>query len=82
MRFINYTIQHIPGKLLFTAEVLSRPPLRETAEELSFNAKETEQSVQSITASLPASAKRLKFYVKEQAFDKICEATLVTPVLF
>ena len=32
----------------------------------------TEQFVQSIKASLPASAKRLEFYVKEQATDEIC----------
>ena len=71
MRF-QYTIHHVPGKSLYTADMLSRAPLQETADKSGLIPSETEQFVQSITASLPASEERLEMYAKAQATDKLC----------
>ena len=71
MRF-QYTIHHVPGKSLYTADTLSRAPLQETADKSGLIPSETEQFVQSITASLPASEERLEMYAKAQATDKLC----------
>jgi len=70
MRF-QYTIHHVPGKSLYIADTLSRVPLQVTADEFSFNPRETEQFMQSITATVSASNERLEFYAKAQATDKI-----------
>ena len=56
MRF-SYSIQHIPGKLLYTADALFRPPMREkdidpqTLEKQS----EVESFIAIVTSHLPAS---------------------------
>jgi len=71
MRF-HYTIHHVPGKTLYTADTLSRAPLQEPVDESSVISQDTEQFVQSITDSLPATAKRLKTYAEAQARDNLC----------
>jgi len=71
MRF-HYTIRHVPSKNLYTADTMSRAPLRDTIDESSVASQDTEQFVQSITESLPASTKRLQLYGESQARDKLC----------
>ena len=72
MRF-QYVIQHVPGKTLYTADTLSRAPLKEIPDaNSSTSSQEIEQFVQAITAALPASPDRLDSYRKAQAEDSIC----------
>ena len=71
MRF-HYTIRHVPGKTLYTADTLSRAPLQDIIDESSVASQDTEQFVQSITDSLPASTKRLQSYGESQARDRLC----------
>ena len=71
MRF-QCTIQHVPGKSLYTADTLSRAPLRESCDATAISSRETEQFVQAIRTVLPASADRLETYAKKQANDRIC----------
>ena len=71
MRF-QYTIHHVPGKSLYTADTLSRAPLSEATDESSCSYSETEQFEQTITAGLPAGADHLQVYANVQANDRIC----------
>ena len=71
MRF-QYTIQHVPGKSLYTADTLSRAPLKNPCDAAIVNSEETEQFVRAIRAVLPASADRLETFAKHQANDNIC----------
>ena len=64
MRF-QYTIQHVPGKSLYTADTLSRAPLKDPSDTAAASSRETEQFVQAIRAVLPASADRLDEYAKK-----------------
>lgn len=64
MRF-QYTIQHVPGKSLYTADTLSRAPLKDPSDTAAVSCGETEQFVQAIRAVLPASADRLEVYTKK-----------------
>ena len=77
MRF-SYSIQHVPGKLLYTADTLSRAPLRgkdidpQTLEKQS----EVESFIATITSHLPASQQRLLVYQKAQATDPVCSRVI------
>ena len=72
MRF-QYTINHVPGKTLYTADALSRTPLQETSDTGDCTStNEIEQFVQVVTAALPANQDRLDSYRKAQAEDSIC----------
>ena len=63
----------MPGKTLYTADTLSRAPLKETQDaSSSSSSQEIEQFVQAITAALPASPDHLDSYHKAQAEDSIC----------
>ena len=73
MRF-SYSIQHVPGKLLYTADTLSRVPMRgkdidpQTLEKQS----EVESFIATIISHLPASQHRFQVYQKAQAADLVC----------
>jgi len=54
----------LKGKTLYNADTLSRAPLPETADKFSLISYDTEQFLQSIIASLPASADCLEIYAK------------------
>ena len=54
MRF-SYSITNVAGKLLYTADALSRAPLREDNPENSDKQAEVESFIATIIASLPAS---------------------------
>jgi len=72
MRF-HYTIHHVPGKTLYTADALSRAPLKGASDASGCSlSDEIERFVQAVTASLPANQDRLDSYRKAQAEDNIC----------
>ena len=67
----NYTIEYVPGKLLFTADTLSRAPLESSqADHRQAEAIETHVSV--IMSQLPADKECLETYSKGQAGDPVC----------
>ena len=64
----SYTIHHVPGKLLYTADTLSRAPLPISNDDTT-ESDEVEQFVASLTTSLPASNGRLQVYATAQDSD-------------
>lgn len=66
----SYGITHVPGKLLYTADTLSRAPTTQVTAEGEEVAMES--FVQAILSSLPASEARLKEYSKGQEEDGVC----------
>ena len=67
----DYHVCHVPGKLLFTADALSRAPLPETGDGLLQ--EEVESFVEGVTqTSLPATPTRLEEYRKAQEEDPVC----------
>ncbi|XP_033730104.1 uncharacterized protein K02A2.6-like [Pecten maximus] len=72
MRY-DYDINHVPGKLLYIADALSRAPLRqsEPPEEESFH-QEVEAYVDSILMNVPASEARLEEIRLKLREDSVC----------
>ena len=69
MRF-QYSISHVPGKLLYIADTLSRAPLSTSnADEMT---KDTEMFVQAAISGIPASKDYLEEYRKAQSQDIVC----------
>ena len=68
MRF-SYTISHVPGKDIATADVLSRAPIENTADGL--QEEEVNLYVDTVMASLPATDKRLKEIETHQDKDTL-----------
>jgi len=69
----QYSNQHVPRKTLYTADALSRAPLKEITDASSSSfSQEIEQFVQAITAAFPTSPDCLDSYCKAQAEDSIC----------
>ena len=71
MAKFSYTIQHVPGKLLYTADALSRAPLPASTDDMTESDK-VEYFVGSVTTCLPASSGRLQVYAAGQDSDSIC----------
>ena len=67
----NYTISHIPGKLLYTADTLSCAPVDST-EKTALVDTETEMFVQAVISQLPVSTSRLDDFRKAQNDDSTC----------
>ncbi len=67
----QYTIEHIPGKYLHTADALSRVPEATTENDTRLQ-EETEKLVVAFITRLPASKERHDEYSKAQAADPIC----------
>ena len=65
----NYTIEHVPGKLLYTADTLSRAPTADADVNALQSEEEVEVFMDAVVSSLPASAQRLQMY---QAEDSEC----------
>ena len=65
----SYSIVHVPGKLMYTADTLSRSPLKSDISELQEIA---ETFIDACVAHLPASNTRLDEYREAQAADPIC----------
>ena len=68
----DYTVQHVPGKLLYTADTLSRAPLDTEDEETTEFPAEVEAFVDCVIQSLPATSRQLENYRRAQAEDSIC----------
>ena len=75
MARFDYSISHIPGTLLHTADALSRAPLTHTGEVDELE-EEVEAYIGGIVASLPATEHRLHQFREEQARDPICSQVL------
>ena len=68
----DYAIEHVPGKLLYTADTLSRAPVCSAElEEMSFQ-EEVELSATEAVANLPASAQKIDLYKQKQHDDPTC----------
>ena len=65
----DYTIQHVPGKSLYTADALSRAP--ETSQPSCEEYSDTEYLIGAIVSLLPTNADRLEYYRKAQSDDDI-----------
>lgn len=70
MRF-SFTIAHVPGKELNTADTLSRAPVTEQDESNLSN--ETKEYVHAVVNNLPASEERLKVIREQQDQDQVCK---------
>ena len=68
----DYTVQHVPGKELFTADTLSRAPVSLTEEFTLQNKVETFVNLV-VNNSLPASKHRLDEYREAQSKDSVCQ---------
>ena len=68
----NYTIQHVAGKELYTADTLSRAPLPEEKETL-IEAADVEKYVEMVTENLPAGENRLEQYRQAKLKDETCK---------
>ena len=67
----DYSISHVPGKFLYTADALSRAPLKNCTSD--SDGSEIESFVQGVVVNLPANSDRL---------EKVCEAQESDPLLF
>ena len=66
MRF-QYTIHHVPGKTLYTADMLFRASLHDASDANILTPEKTEKYVEVVMASLPADQHRLDCNSKAQA---------------
>ena len=71
MRF-NYTISHVPGSELFTADALSRAPSSMPSQADQEIEDESMAYVSMITESFPASDSRLEQIIVHQTEDEVC----------
>ena len=69
----DYSITHVPGKLLYTADALSRDPLPHTEDDTS---KEDECLIAAQVSCLPASKTKLEEYREKQHADPICSTVI------
>ena len=71
MAKFNYNISHVPGKLLYVADTLSRDPVPH--QDPDSQQEEVEAFVNSVTTmSLPATKKQLETYSQSQEQDPVC----------
>ena len=67
----DYVISHVPGKLLVTADTLSRAPLPSVDTQTSLQ-EEADYLMEACIAALPASSHRLEEFCAAQAADSVC----------
>ncbi|XP_020913141.1 uncharacterized protein K02A2.6 [Exaiptasia diaphana] len=75
MRF-NYSILYVPGKLLYTADTLSRSPIDEPQEDDYTLSNEVEKFVISVIQSIPATDTRLEQIRQHQQEDDVCQTVI------
>ena len=70
MACYNYTVDHVPGKLLYTADALSRTPFKgkDSSDELQY---EEDSYIDSVISNLPSTPDRLEMYRQAQEKDLI-----------
>ena len=66
----DYSISHVPGKLLYTADTLSRAPITSSSD--CFDNMDMESFLHVIASSLPVNPDRLEVYCQAQKADPIC----------
>ena len=66
----TYSVVHVPGKLLYTADTLSRAPLDSL---IDIAEEEVEDFTSGVVAALPAGPDRLENYRQAQREDSICQ---------
>lgn len=71
MRF-DYSISHVPGKYLYTADTLSRAPVSTANNADNSFRKEVDSYVSLVFDNLPATDARLKQIQSQQEEDPIC----------
>ena len=69
----NYSISHVPGKELYTADALSRAPITSVSSTKEIDDNQTELFINAIVSSLHASADRLQEYRAAQQADNHCQ---------
>ena len=70
----DYTVCHVPGKHLYTADTLSRAPVAESEPDDNSLQEEVEAFVNSVVErSLPATEQRLDAYRHAQEQDPVCQ---------
>ena len=74
----DYSISHVPGKLLHTADTLSRAPTSPTDGEITDTTvqEEAEMLMEVYIAHLPASQQRIDEYRRSQATDPVCSTVV------
>ena len=75
MAKFSFTIHHVPGKLLYTADTLSRTPATTTNHGTDLP-DEVETFINSVIANLPASEQRLEVYRQAQLRDTACKQAM------
>ena len=68
----NYSIQHVPGKLLYTLDTLSRAPVSSVDERDKTFQADTDMFAVVAVENLPASPQHLDSYKTAQSEDPIC----------
>lgn len=69
----DYSIVHVPGKLLYTADALSRSPSTSVQNDSQLQ-EEAEEIMEVSVMHLPASTERIDAYRKAQSEDSVCSA--------
>ena len=72
----SYSIHHVPGKLLYTPDTLSRAPVSTVDERDEVFQHEAEMFAIAAVTNLPASTQRLEVYKSAQAEDSICSQVI------
>ena len=67
----NYTIGHVPGKLLYTADTLSCAPVN-SVDQTALTDVETEMFLQAVVSNLPVSTSCLDEFRKAKKDDSTC----------
>ena len=78
MRLLRYdfTISHIPGQDLVTADALSRAPVSNSTASDQFLEEEVDAYIQAVIDSLPASEGRLAEIREAQQQDELCQEVI------
>ena len=71
----TYTISHVSGKLLYSADSLSHAPVKPTQSDRHLQ-KEAEMLMELTIHSLPASSQTCADYQKAQSEDPLCSAVI------
>jgi len=72
MARFDYTVHHVPGKFMYTADTLSRAPVSQVDEECLELQTEVEAFLDSVVQSLPATTHQLETYRRAQTEDSVC----------
>eukprot|EP00731_Ephydatia_muelleri_P004100 Em0002g276a len=72
----SYSITHVPGKLLYTADTLSRAPTTNSPKDLIPLQEEAEVFIDSAIQCLPTTGEKLKEFSASQASDAVCSQVM------